>query len=281
MALDPDFEVNRLVYLSYSAGTEEANRTTVIRGRLDEGLTELSDVEQIFQGPEKQHALHFGGRLEFIGDGTLLVALGDGFRWMDQAQDTGDYFGTVARINADGSIPADNPFTAGDAPGVFTYGHRNVQGLEYDPSTNMIWAHEHGPKGGDELNLLEAGKNYGWPKITYGVNYNGSIITPNTEAEGMEQPVVKWVPSIAPSGLLLYTGDKYPGWAGDLFVGGMNGPAGLKLVRIDVESGKAIGKEDLLTEERLPVRDIVQGADGFIYIVTHEPAGSLYRLDIE
>ena len=201
LALDPDFETNRLIYLSYSSGDQSANRTTVVRAEINDALTELSNVQEIFRGAEKGGGYHFGGQLEFLGDGTLLVALGDGFRWMDDAQDTTNYFGKIARINADGSIPADNPFTDGDAPAVYSYGHRNVQGLEFDPATGTIWAHEHGPKGGDELNLIEPGNNYGWPKITYGVNYNGSIITTETEAEGMEQPKVKWVPSIAPSGI--------------------------------------------------------------------------------
>lgn len=281
LALDPEFESNRTLYLSYSSGTVEENRSTVMRAQIDEGLTTLSNVEEIFRGAEKRGGAHFGGRLEFLPDGTLLVTLGDGFVWMDEAQNTNNYFGKLARINPDGSIPEDNPFTEGDAPAIYSYGHRNIQGLEYDPATDTIWAHEHGPKGGDELNLIEAGNNYGWPKITYGVNYNGSIITTETAAEGMEQPKVKWVPSIAPSGMVLYTGDKYPGWKGDLFIGGMNGPAGLKLVRIDLEGNEVIGKEDLLTDEARPIRDVTQGPDGMLYIATHELDGGVYRVDIE
>lgn len=279
LALDPGFEENRTIYLSYSSGTKESNRTTVVRASISEDLSALSDVQEIFRGADKGGGYHFGGQLEFMSDGTLLVALGDGFKWMEDAQGTGNYFGKIARINTDGSIPEDNPFTDGDAPAVYSYGHRNVQGLEVNPDTGTVWAHEHGPKGGDELNLIEPGNNYGWPKITYGVNYNGSIITTETEAEGMEQPKVKWVPSIAPSGMVLYTGDKYPGWQGDLFIGGMNGPEGLKLVRIDLEGDDVVGTEDLLTDQNLPIRAVVQGTDGYLYIATHEIPGSVYRIN--
>lgn len=281
LALDPAFESNRIIYLSYASGNKEENRTSVVSAEISEDLSALSNVQEIFRGADKGGGYHFGGQLEFVDDGTLLIALGDGFKWMDDAQTTDNYFGKIARINTDGSIPQDNPFADGPAPAVYSYGHRNVQGLEFNPETGALWAHEHGPKGGDELNFVEPGKNYGWPKITYGVNYNGSIITTETEADGMEQPVVKWVPSIAPSGLTLYTGDKYPGWKGDLFIGGMNGPAGLKLVRIDLEGDEVVGEEHLLTDEELPVRAVVQGADGYLYLATHELSGSVYRLDIE
>ena len=281
LALDPDFETNRVIYLSYSSGDSDANRTTVARAEINEDLSELTNVEEIFRGAEKEGGYHFGGQLEFMDDGTLLVALGDGFKWKDDAQTTDNYFGKVARINSDGTIPDDNPFTDGAAPAVYSYGHRNVQGLEYDPVTGTMWAHEHGPKGGDELNVIEAGNNYGWPAITYGVNYNGSIITDQTEAEGMEQPKIKWVPSIAPSGMVLYTGDKYPGWKGDLFIGGMNGPAGLKLVRIDLDGNSVQDEEHLLTDERIPIRAVTQGTDGYLYIATHDLSGSVYRLDLE
>ena len=281
LALDPDFETNRMLYLSYSSGDQDANRTTIVRAEINEDLTELSNVQEIFRGAEKSGAYHFGGQLEFMDDGTLLIALGDGFRWMDDAQETGNYFGKIARINSDGTIPDDNPFADGEAPAVYSYGHRNVQGLEFNPATGTVWAHEHGPKGGDELNLIEPGNNYGWPAITYGVNYNGSIITTETEAEGMEQPKVKWVPSIAPSGMILYTGDKYPGWQGDLFIGGMNGPEGLKLVRVDLDGDEVVGTEDLLTDEALPIRAVVQGADGYLYVATHEASGVVYRVDVQ
>lgn len=279
LALDPDFAANRTIYLSYSSGDKESNRSTVVSAQIDETLSSLSNVTEIFRGADKRGGAHFGGRLEFLPDGTLLISLGDGFRWMNDAQTTDNYFGKMARINPDGSIPADNPFKDGAAPGVYSYGHRNIQGLEYDPATGTIWAHEHGPKGGDELNIIEPGNNYGWPAITYGVNYNGSIISNETEAEGMEQPKVKWVPSIAPSGMVLYTGDKYPGWQGDLFIGAMNGPEGLKLVRIDLDGKNVLGKEDLLTDANLPIRDVIQGQDGFMYIATHELSGGVYRLD--
>jgi len=281
LALDPNFADNRYVYFSQSEGTKEKNATVVSRGVYNEEAGALENVETVFASTEKDTPVHFGGRLEFIGDGTLLVTLGDGFSYMDKAQETDNYLGKIVRVQTNGLYPDDNPFADGPAPGIFTYGHRNVQGIEYDPATGTIWAHEHGPKGGDEVNILKAGNNYGWPKITYGVNYNGSIISNKTEMDGMEQPEVKWVPSIAPSGMLLYTGDKYPGWSGDLFVGAMNGPAGQKLVRLDVEGGKIVGQEDLLTDEAYPIRDVIQGPDGYIYIATHELDGTVFRLDVE
>jgi len=199
------------------------------------------------------------------------------------AQDPKKTHGSVIRINADGSIPEDNPFADGTVghPAVWSYGHRNPQGLYYDADTDTLYSTEHGPKGGDELNLIRKGANFGWPTITYGVNYDGTIITSKTEAEGMEQPLTYWVPSIAASGLTKLTSDVYPGWKGDLFTGGMNGPAGLKLVRIDMEDGKVAGREDLLTgdAEGFPIRDVIQGPDGHLYVATKNMDG-IYRVDV-
>lgn len=278
LALDPEFAANRLVYVAFSSGTAAANATAVVRGRLSDDHSALENVEQIFKADDRDTAFHYGSRLVFAPDGTLFVTLGDGFKYMNDAQDPQNTHGTIVRINPDGSVPEDNPFAdgTGGKPEVWSYGHRNVQGIAYDASTDTLWATEHGPKGGDELNIVRPGVNYGWPKITYGVNYDGTVITSETKAEGMAQPEVFWVPSIAPSGLTVLTSDKYPGWQGDLFTGGMNGPSGLVLVRIDIEDGKVIGKEDLL-KDQLSIRDVVQGPDGYLYIAGKDFDG-IFRL---
>ena len=283
LTLDPDFAANRLVYIAYSKGTPEANGAAIIHARLSDDGNALEDVTEIFWADRRATALHFGSRLQFASDGTLYATLGEGFKYMDQAQDPKITHGTVIRINPDGSIPADNPFADGAVghPAVWSYGHRNAQGLYFDVETDTLYETEHGPKGGDELNVIKKGANYGWPKITYGVNYDGTIITNETEAEGMEQPLTYWVPSIAPSGLTKLTSDVYPGWKGDLFTGGMNGPAGLKLVRIDMEGGKVVGREDLLTgdDAGFPIRDVIQGPDGHLYVATKDMDG-IFRVDV-
>lgn len=267
IALDPDFASNRLVYVSLSTGTKAANSTAVVRGRLSDDNAALENVQQIFKADDRDTAYHYGSRLAFGGDGTLFVSLGEGFKYMADAQNPKNTHGTIVRINSDGTIPADNPFADGvnGKPEVWSHGHRNVQGLYYDSATDTLWATEHGPRGGDELNIVKPGNNYGWPKITYGVNYDGTVITKETAAEGMVQPETYWVPSIAPAGLTMVTSDKYPGWEGDLFSGGMNGPDGLVLVRIDLQEGKVAGKENLLKGE-LSIRDVVQGPDGYLYV---------------
>lgn len=281
MALDPDFASNRLLYLAFAKGTPEDNTTTVIKGTLSDDASSLSNVAEIFSGTTRATTYHFGGRLAFLPDGTLIVTMGEGFRYMDEAQNPMNYHGTIARINSDGSIPEDNPFADGadGAPAVWSYGHRNVQGLVYDEGRDILWAHEHGPKGGDELNVIRPGNNYGWPKITYGVNYDGTILTDKTEAPGMEQPVVKWVPSIAPSGMALVNGDVWSDWSGDLIVGAMNGPKGQKLVHIDLdEAGNVLGTEDLLADLETPFRDVAFGPDGTLYVATANADGVIYAV---
>ena len=280
LVLDPDFETNRMVYISYSKGDDAANAAAVIKGRLSNDSSALENVEEIFWADRRDTAYHFGSRLQFANDGTLFVSLGEGFKYMKDSQDPSITHGKIVRINTDGSIPADNPFADGEAgaPAVWSYGHRNVQGLYYDADTGTLYETEHGPKGGDELNLVTPGTNYGWPEITYGVNYDGTIITNKTEAEGMAQPLTYWVPSIAPSGLVMLTSDVYPGWKGDLFTGGMNGPAGLELTRIDMENGEVVGKQSLFDGE-YPIRDVVQGPDGHLYVATKDFDG-IFRVDI-
>ncbi|KCZ60184.1 PQQ-dependent sugar dehydrogenase [Hyphomonas chukchiensis] len=280
IALDPDFATNRQVYISYSKGDDAANGAAIIHGRLSDDGSALEDVTEIFWADRRDTAYHFGSRLQFASDGTLYATLGEGFKYMEQAQDPKITHGSIIRINKDGSIPADNPFADGAVgnPAVWSYGHRNEQGLYYDADTDTLYETEHGPKGGDEFNIIKKGANYGWPKITYGVDYDGTIITDQTEAEGMEQPLTYWVPSIAPSGLTKLTSDVYPGWKGDMFTGGMNGPAGLKLVRIDMEDGKVAGREDLLVDE-YPIRDVIQGPDGHLYVATKDMDG-IFRVDL-
>lgn len=279
IALDPAFEDNRFVYLAYSKGSKSENATAVMKARLSDDHSSFENAEDIFVAPTKRAtSAHFGGRLLFLPDGTLLVSLGDGFRYMDEAQNPQNSHGTIFRINTDGSFPADNPFADGEngLPGVYSYGHRNVQGLAYDPASDTIYEHEHGPKGGDEINILEPGLNYGWPKITYGVNYDGTIITRETEAPGMEQPIVKWVPSIAPSGMVFYTGDRYPEWDGDLLVTAL---AGMKIQRVDLEKGRVKGEEALFEDEARRFRHIALGPDGYLYVLPDEPDAPVLRIE--
>lgn len=280
LALDPDFANNRRLYMSYAKGTSDNNTTAVIAATLSEDASALSDVGEIFTGQDRATTLHYGGRLGFLADGTLLVTLGEGYRYMDEAQNTDSLHGKIARINSDGTLPADNPFANGGGhPAIYSYGHRNVQGLAIDLTRGVIFEHEHGPKGGDEINTLAPGNNYGWPVITYGINYDGTLLTEETEAAGMEQPVHKWVPSIAPSGMALVQTSIFADWSGDLLVGGMNGPKGQKLVRIDLDdAGNVVGSEDLLSDLQIPFRDVLSTPDA-IYVATAELDGAVYRLE--
>jgi len=280
LTLDPDFANNRLVYVAYAQGTEEDNGTAVVKARLSDDHAALEDVTEIFRADSRGTAYHFGGRLQFANDGTLFVSLGEGFKYMDEAQNTQITHGKIVRINADGTIPADNPFADGVAgkPSVYSYGHRNIQGLYYDKASGTLYETEHGPKGGDEFNIIKPGANYGWPKITYGVNYDGTIITEKTGMDGMEQPITYWVPSIAPAGLTRLQGDVYPGWQGDFFAGGMNGPAGLELVRIRLEDGKVTERENLFKDE-YAIRDVAESPDGHLYVATKDLDG-IFRIDL-
>lgn len=266
VVLHPDFANNQTIYLTYASGTTGANATTVARARLEGDA--LLDVKVIFKAaPSKDTAVHFGGRMVFLADGTFLLTLGDGFDYREEAQNLMSDLGKIVRLNDDGSIPQDNPFASRtDArPEIWTYGHRNVQAIVRDALTGHIYAHEHGPKGGDELNLIEPGKNYGWPVITYGLDYSGARISPYTEREGMEQPLVYWVPSIAPSGMTLYTGDKFPRWQGDLFVAAL---AGKQVRRVDLDDGRVAGEETLFAELDARIRDVREGPDGALYLLT-------------
>jgi glucose/arabinose dehydrogenase len=280
LALAPDFAVSRALFLSYSRQDGDTNTTAVVRGILTPDATALTDVTHIFDGAPRETTYHYGGRLAFLDDGSLIVTLGDGYRYMDEAQNPSNRHGAIARIWPDGSIPEDNPFISGGGdPAVYSYGHRNVQGLVFDEARNLLWAHEHGPKGGDELNLLEAGANYGWPAITYGINYDGTVITDQTKAPGLKQPVWKWVPSIAPSGMALVQTESFPAWRGDLLIGAMNGPKGQKIVRIDLDpDGEVVGSEDILTDLGLGFRDVLSTRTA-LYAATNDLDATLYRIE--
>ena len=276
VALDPKFEENRLVYLSFAEAGEGGAGTAVARGRLGEGR--LEEVKVIYrQQPKVEGNGHFGSRLVFSRDGKLFITQGDRQAYRDQAQNMSSGLGKLIRINPDGSIPADNPFVgkSGARPEIYSYGHRSMQAAALHPETGQIWTVEHGARGGDELNHPEAGKNYGWPVITYGIDYSGSKIGEGTAKAGLEQPVYYWDPVIAPSGAVWYTGDKYPGWKGSLFIGSMQPGA---LVRLTLDNGRVTSEERYLGELGNRIRDVQQGPDGLLYVVTDEDDGRVLRV---
>lgn len=273
----PQFASNRLIYLSYSKPGADArgSTTAVARGRYENGR--LTDVTDIFVAVT-QGAGHYGSRLAFNRDGYLFITVGDrqappsGDLEAHPAQDISNHHGTINRIHDDGRVPTDNPFVdrANARPEIFSYGHRNPQGLLIHPETGDIWATEHGPQGGDELNLIKAGNNYGWPVVGYGVNYGtGAAIHSATQRQGMASPIHFWVPSIATSGLLYYSGDKFPEWRGNLFAGGM---AGQQLARLTL-NGQRVTSEETLVQGIGRIRDVRQGPDGFIYLAIDDRQG--------
>ncbi len=277
VALHPDFADNGLIYLSYSSpdeGDDEA-ATAVARGRLAGGR--LEDVEEIYVAlPRDDNGRHFGSRLVFA-DGHLFVTAGDRGD-SDRAQEQDDPAGSIIRLHDDGRVPADNPFAgrAGVRPELYSVGHRNPQGMTLERATGRIYAIEHGPKGGDELNLIEPGVNYGWPVITYGKSYMGFSIGEGTHKEGMAQPVHYWVPSISPSGLMIYDADRFPAWRGSFFAGALSGEL---LVRLEVSGGRVAVEERMLEDLEERIRDVRQGPDGLIYLLTDHPEGMLLRLE--
>lgn len=276
IALDPDFAQNRLVYLSFSEPRTGGNGTSVARGKLNAQGTALTDVALIFrQMPTIASNMHFGSRLVFDRTGALFVTVGERYTQRDQAQNPANHLGKIIRIRPDGSVPADNPKKPGWAPEVWSIGHRNVQGAALHPDTGQLWTAEHGARGGDEINTPKAGLNYGWPVITYGVDYSGVKIGEGTAKSGMEQPLFYWDPSIAPSGAAFYTGSAWPQWKNSLFVGAL---AGSLLARLSTEGEKVTGEERLLTDIGARIRDVVQGPDGFLYLLTDEEDGKLLRV---
>jgi glucose/arabinose dehydrogenase len=277
VAAHPGFSRNGLVYLAYVARGDGGVGTEVARGRLADGR--LEDVKVIFrQLPKSSGGRHFGSRLVFDREGYLYITLGDRGE-MERAQKTDDHAGSVIRLHDDGRVPADNPFAGkpGWKPEKYTVGNRNMQGAALHPRTGRLWTHEHGPQGGDEVNVMRAGANYGWPVITYGVNYGfGTKIGEGTHKPGMEQPLHYWVPSIAPSGMAFYTGDKFPRWRGDLFVGALRDEM---LVRLKLDGEKVVQEERLLKGVLGRIRDVRSGPDGFLYVMNDESRGVLARLE--
>ncbi len=276
VCLHPDFAQNRLIYLSYSAQGNGGAATVVARAEFAE--SGLRNVTPIFEAlPRASGSLHFGSRIAFDKAGLMYVTTGERYQ-MKRAQDPGDLAGKVVRLRDDGSVPEDNPFVgrAGARPEIFTLGHRNPQGIAVHPETGRIWVCEHGPRGGDEINLLKPGANYGWPLATHGVDYSGAVISPNKSLSGMEDPVRVWVPSISPCGLCFYTGDRFPGWKGSMFTGALSNDA---LFRIELDGERYRGEERLLVERVPYIRDVRQGPDGFLYLVTQSGDSGLYRLE--
>ncbi len=272
----PDFARNGLVYLAYAGRGDGGHGTELARGRLDGHR--LVDTQVLFRAlPKSGGGRHFGGRVVLDGNGHVFLTLGDrGDR--PRAQDLGDHAGSVIRLNEDGSVPADNPFVnrPGARPEIYTYGNRNVQGAALNPWTSEVWTHEHGPQGGDEVNVIRAGTNYGWPVITYGVNYFiGTSIGEGTHKEGMAQPLHYWDPSIAPSGMAFYDGDRFPEWRGNLLVGSLKFRL---LARLELDGEKVVHEERLLEDELGRIRDVRVGPDGHVYLVTDSGNGVIARV---
>ena len=282
LALHPNFKDNRLVYMSFAEpGPDDTNSTAVARGRLSEDNKKLTEVRVIFsQKPKVASTAHFGSRLVFDRGGHLYVTLGERFDYAIrvQAQELNSGIGKIVRLNDDGSVPGDNPFVGkeGALPEIWSYGHRNVQGAALNPDTGALWSIEHGPKGGDEINIPEAGKNYGWPVISYGVNYDGSPVGSGKSAmPGMEQPIYQWTPVIAPGNMTFYTGEMFPEWRGNLLIGGLRATA---LVRLELDGSKVTHEERLLKELGQRIRDVVQGPDGAVYVITDEDNGAILKI---
>ena len=285
VSVHPRFAENRWIYLTYSHGTIDANRTRIARAILDGDR--LSNVKVIFEVSQtKPRGQHFGSRLVWLPDGTLLAAIGDGGNppielegelIRQQAQNRRSHLGKVVRLNDDGSIPSDNPFVgAEDADSaVWSYGHRNIQGLTFDPIADRVWASEHGARGGDEVNWVRGGENYGWPVATHSREYSGGLISPEQSLPGMVDPKLIWTPSIAPSGLAFYSSDRVAQWQGNLFAGGLVSQD-VRRIELD-EAGNVVEEESISIGQR--VRDVRQGPDGGLYVLTDEPNGQLIRLE--
>jgi glucose/arabinose dehydrogenase len=285
VSIHPRFAENRFVYLTYASGTADANRTRIARARFDGKA--LQDLRVIFEVSQvKSGTQHFGSRILWLPDGTMLVAIGDGGNppvqlegalIRKQAQNLRSRLGKIVRLNDDGSIPRDNPFAtnANADPAIWSYGHRNIQGIAFDPGTKRVWITEHGARGGDELNLAEAGKNYGWPLVTHSQEYAGGEISQERSRPGMVDPKVVWTPATAPSGLAFYTGDRFPAWRGNLFAGGL---VSQDVRRIELDAaGNVRSQEEISIGQR--VRDVRQSPDGLLYVLTDESNGKLIRLE--
>jgi aldose sugar dehydrogenase len=279
VVLDRGYPQNQTIYFCYAEPVTGGARTTLASARLaDQDNPRLDNVKVIFQqdGPPS-NSRHFGCRIVQADDSNLFLSLGDHGNFPNEAQNLGNHIGKVIRIRPDGSVPPDNPFVGrqGAKPEIWSYGHRNSQGLARHPASGQIWEHEHGPRGGDEVNLIEKGKNYGWPVIGYGIDYSGAKIHESTKKEGMEQPLWHWVPSIAPSGMAFYAGDLFPAWRGNLFVGAL---AAQLLVRLELDGQKVVREERLLRDQNERIRDVRQGPDGALWLATDSSSGRILRV---
>jgi glucose/arabinose dehydrogenase len=278
--LDRDFAQNRTIYFCYADPVSGGARTALASARLDDeaAAPRLSDLKVIFrqEGPASR-GRHFGCRIVQARDGNLFLTQGDHGSYPDEAQNLSNHIGKIVRVRPDGSVPADNPFvkTAGAKPEIWSYGHRNSQGAALNPQTGALWETEHGPRGGDEVNIPQAGKNYGWPVIGYGIDYSGAKIHQSTHKDGMEQPVWHWVPSIATSGMAFYTGDLLPAWRGNVLVGGL---VSQTLSRLELDGDKVVKEERLLQGLNERIRDVRQGPDGAVYLLTDASNGRILRL---
>lgn len=274
--LDPDFASNKTIYFSYAEAEGKKAGTTVAKAELTE--TSLQNVQIIFrQQPRVEGGNHFGSRLAIAPDGKLFIGLGVRFNYAEKAQTLDNHMGKVVRINTDASVPSDNPYTATTAnlPEIWSHGHRNIQGAAIHPQTGQLWVHEHGPKGGDEINIPQPGKNYGWPKASYGSHYSMLPIPDEHAGKGFEEPAHSWNPSIAPSGMMFYTGAMFPQWKNNLFVGAL---AGQHVARLEMAGKKVMHEERLLTTLDARIRDVRQATDGSIYLLTDEDNGRILRL---
>ena len=272
----PDFANNQWIYLSYAWGTNDENGLRISRAKLV-GTT-LTDLEVLFTvSPLKSGGAHYGGRMTFLPDGSLVFGTGEGYNYREHSQQLDSLMGKIIRLNADGSIPSDNPFVGREdaRAEIWSYGHRNPQGIVFDTEANVLYVHEHGPKGGDEINVIEAALNYGWPAITYGTEYSGAQITPYTELEGMVQPMFYYVPSIAPAGFAQLKDSQFSAWDGDFLIAAL---AGKEVRHVDMENGQVVAQHRLLTEREERFRDVRQGPDGAIYVLSDSSEGSLLRL---
>lgn len=278
VVLAPDYAESGVIFLSYASGDAGANALTLMRAKLED--ERLVDSKVIFQAPPKSGAHHFGGRMAFLPDGTLLLTLGDGFAFREEAQRPGVLLGKILRLTQEGAAPPDNPFVgAAGAPEVWSFGHRNPQAILVDPESGRVWSHEHGPRGGDELNAIEPGRNYGWPVATDGLDYSGARVSPfrldRSEALGFAAPRHVWTPSIAPAGMALYAGEAFPEWRGNLFVAAL---AAKGARRLTLEGGRVTAEETLFDEPGVRLRDLRAGPDGLLYLLTDEDAGALLRV---
>lgn len=279
VALDPEFKSNKRIYLSFAEPAEndaEKNSTAVLRAELKGGS--LANQKVIWRQEIKTESFgHFGSRLIFDRAGLLYVTTGERYFAMKDAQKLDNTHGKIVRITTDGAPAPGNPFVGNDLglDEIYSYGHRNVQGAALNPKTGILWTHEHGPRGGDELNIITAGRNYGWPTITYGIDYDMTKISDLTQKSGMQQPIHYWVPSIAPSGMIFYTGDRYEGWKGDVLIGSL---MHMRLVRLDLEGDDVVRETQMLSDLEERIRDVEQGPNGYVFLLTDNEEGRVLKL---